>query len=408
MLSRATRTSSGINIMSKIHKEISDSYSYEQVAAVLCLILISFFSPLIAFYASVFLLLAFSLSLSRKAVSWVGYVCAYSGSVIVSSRATFGASDDFSSYYDAYLLIFNGDFSAGSNLFGAELGLPIYYYLLSCFGKSNQIFVLFAVALLSSSLFVLWLDKFGSLIFPPARYGTLMAISLLFFNFASATQVTRQMISLPFVLFAISVTGWRTIVWLIFAGLFHQSTLLIFLLFKMVERLGWYMAAMAIIFGIFFSLFFNQIIEIALSFDSNLISLFSKFAFYQDNYDQNMQVNLSGLKFVAIGCIAALLSAKFMPRGWGELILSVGVIYILLLPFPLVPFRTFLIFVAVISGYIASFLAFRVGWSVVSWGAAIYAIYLALKQLSMSHSDTFYLWDKFDWFGYFPMYYFLK
>ncbi len=379
-----------------------------QIPIFTSVITFALYSPLISFYMGIFFLLACSRYIERKRVKWIGYVCAYSGSVMIASRNTFGKSDDFNHYYKSYINILNDGWSAVfDTLYGTELGLPIYYFVLSGFGITNQVFPLFAVSMLSSALFVLWLDMFGSSYFPSGRYGTMMAISLLFYSFLSATQTTRQMISLSFLLFAISTVGWRSLVWLVCALLFHQTSIVMYLMFKSVKRFGWISLIFVLGFGLGFMFFFNRVMAISLLTDSNAIRVASKFAYYTFNDASNTNADMSGLKFVSICCVAALLSAKYMPERWGLLILCVGILYVLFLPHPLLSLRTFMIFVAVLAGYITSFLAFRVGWSVISWLAVVYSIYTLVKQFSLGESYAFQLWEKFDWIGYIPFYYFI-
>jgi hypothetical protein len=187
------------------------------------IVITAMFSPLISFYECILLLLVFSRYIDRATVNWLGYICAYSGSVMLASRKTFEPSDDFSHYYATYLHIMKYGWSGVFDKYGSEIGLPIYYFMLSGFHFTNQVFPLFAVSMLSSALFVLWLDKFGSLYFPIKRYGIVMSISLLFYSFLSSSLIMRQMLSLSCILFAIFAVGWRSFVWLVFAILFHQS-----------------------------------------------------------------------------------------------------------------------------------------------------------------------------------------
>lgn len=378
----------------------------KHIASISISVFIALFSPLISFYLCIFFLLAFTQHLERRTVSWIGYICAYSGSVMIASRKTFEPSDDYSHYFNAYLSIMDGGWQAIGDPYGTEIGLPIYYWVLSWLEISNQVFPLFAVAMLSSALFVFWLDRYGSLSFPSRKYGTMMAVSLLFYGFLLASLVSRQMMSFSFILFAISTVGWRSFAWLIGALLFHQSSILVFMLFKYAKRLNWYWAIFVLGLGVLFLLAFSQVVELAMASDLDFIRVVSKFAYYAVSDESYTDADLSGLKFVVLCLIAALLSAKHMPEGWALMILLVTILYVLFLPYALISLRTFLFFVAVFAGYIATFLAYRVGWSAISWGSAAYAIYTLVKQARLEEDYPFLLWDKFDWVGIFPFYYF--
>ena len=369
-------------------------------------VFIALFSPLISFYLCIFFLLAFTQHLDKKTVSWIGYICAYSGSVMIASRKTFEPSDDFAHYFHAYLSIMHNGWQAIPNPYGTEIGLPFYFWVLSWLGITSQIFPLFAVAMLSSSLFVFWLNKYGSLRFPSSNYGTMMAVSLLFYSFLSASLVSRQMVGLSLTLLAISTVGWRSFAWLISALLFHQSSILTFMLLKFAKRLNWYWVIIVLILGILFLLEFHQVVEIAVQSNLDFIRVVSKFEYYTTSTQSYTSADLSGLKFVTLCFVATLLSAKYMPEGWGLMILLVTILYVLFLPYALIPLRTFLFFVAVFAGYIATFLGYRIGWSVLSWGSAVYAIYTLVKLATLGQDYPFLLWDKFDWVGIFPLYYF--
>jgi len=389
-------------------KIISNEVLFPGAVAILTGIILAQCSPLISFYLGILFLLVCSQYLDRRTVKWTGYICAYSGSVMAASRKTFEASDDFSHYYAAYLELVNTGWGPSSSTYGSEIGLPVFYYLISGLGITNQVFPLFAVAMLSSALFVFWLDKYGSLCFPSVRFGTVMAVSLLFYSFFLTTTLTRQMMSLSIVLIAISTVGWRSLASLLVAILFHQSALIPFLLFKYAHGLKWRSVIMVLGAGATFMLLFNQLVQIAVTSDIDFLLIGSKFAYYTFSEESYTSADLSGLKFIGIACIAAFLSARFMPQGWGTLILLVAVLYILFLPYPLVSLRTFLIFVVVLTGYIASFMGFRVGWLATSWFAVVYAGYSLVKQFNFAADNPFALWDKFDWVGFYPFYYFFS
>jgi hypothetical protein len=178
-------------------------------------------------------------------------------------------------------------------------------------------------------------------------------------------------------------------------------------MFKFANRLNWFYSILAVGFGFLFVTNFNQISDIALSSDSEYDRLGTKFTYYTYSFSSNTDSDFSGLKFIGLNCIAALFSAKYMPKGWGWLMLCVGILYILFLPYPLMSLRTFLIFSAVLAGYISTFLAFRFGWMEVSWLAVAYSIYTLVKQFRLDEDYPFQLWKKFDWVGGVPFYYFI-
>jgi hypothetical protein len=365
------------------------------------------FSPMVAFYLCIYFLLIFTKKMPRGASNQIGYICAYSGSVMIASRRTFEPSDDFSHYYDAYLNILDRGWQAITIPYGTEIGLPFYYWVLSWTGISHSLFPMFAVVFLCSALYVYWLDKFGSLNFPPERYATMLAISLLFYGFLSASLISRQMISLSIILFAISTYGIRSLFLLVLAMLFHQASIFIYILFKYAERLSLVWIFFIISLGILFLIFFSQITEFAIASEVDFFRITSKFSYYLTSEESFVQSDISGLKFVLLSLISSIFASRYMPAGWAKIIFIVTILYILFLPFALVSLRTFLFFVAVFSGYIVTFLAFRIGWNILTLGAVLYSVYIILKPLSLDRDYPFLLWDKFEWMGALPMYYFL-
>jgi hypothetical protein len=394
--------------MSSLRVRNSGDTLLVSLLATVSLATLALFSPFASFYTGIFFLLVCSEHINQTTIRWVGSVCAYSGSVMVASRQMFGSSDDFfTHYYATYTQILNGGWEAVFHTpYGYELGLPIYYYLLSGLNIANEIIPLFAVAMLASGLFVFWIDRHGRAYFPSARYGTVMATSLLLYSFLMASLVSRQMIALSFVLFAVSTTGRRSVIWLLGAVLFQQTALLIYLLFKYARNLNWISFALVIGASLVFVSFFNQAVELAASYNLGYVQLLNKLSYYTSYSESYTGPDLAGLKFILLCGAVALIAHRHMPENWGRLILLVVLLYVVLLPLPLASLRLFLIFVTVLAGYVASFMGFRIGWSATTWIVCAYALYKMNYELGGMDDGGFSLWEKFDWIGYSPLYYF--
>ncbi|CAN5789501.1 hypothetical protein BH11GEM2_BH11GEM2_07160 [soil metagenome] len=387
-----------------------DHEHYFGLSAALSLGLVSAFAPMLAFYGGVLFLLLCSTRLNRRTVRWISLICAFGISVSMASRKTFGEADDFTNYYKVYLdVLATGSKALG--VFGNEVGLPLFYRILAVPGIRNPVLPLFAVAMLSSVLLVIWLDRHGSRLFPPERYGSVVAVTLLFCGFLMSTQVTRQFLSSCFLLFAISNPRGRGLMWLLVATLFHQTALPLFVLIKVAVRYRWRFLIATAIFTLVILVYFQAIVRLGLSVNLNAFAVGAKLLYYAGYYadtgTQSASAALTELRVVTMICVAAALCSKYMPRGWAPLILGVGVLYIIFLPFPMMSFRLFLLFGVVITGYLISFLSYRVGWAPLTSVAVALALWRFSGSFSGRDQSVFALWDKYDFAGFFPFYYVL-
>jgi hypothetical protein len=373
------------------------------------LALVAAFSPIVAFYLGIATLLAGSTLLDRRSVRWIGFICAYSASVSAASRMTFDQSDDFTRYYQGYLEILSNGWSA-IGVYGSEVGLPFVYEVLALTGMRSPLVPLFAVTMISVTVFVIWVDKFGSLHFDAERFGSVMAMSLLFIDFVMSTQLTRQFLSSVFLLYAISVTGWRSMAWLLVATLFHQTAVPIYLLVRLVLHFRWRMVYALFALGVLLLIYFETLLRYGLGFDLSVLEVGAKLLFYVGAYDdivQGVGINVAEIRFVALNCFAALLARKHMPKGWPELMFCVAILYVLFLPFPMVSYRLFLLFGTILTGYILSFVTFRTGWAPITAVASVFICWKLAGQVLSRNTGVFALWDKYDMIGYFPFYYVL-
>jgi hypothetical protein len=387
----------------------ADARPYLIGASLATITLVAAFSPILAFYLGIAVLLAASQILDRRTVRWIGYICAYSASVSAASRLTFDISDDFTRYYQNYLDILSNGWSA-VGAYGNEVGLPLIYAVLAQTGLRSPLLPLFAVTMISLTVFVVWVDKFGSLPFEPEWFGSVMAMSLLFVDFVTSTQLTRQFLSSVFVLYAISVTGWRSLAWLLIATLFHQTAVPIYILVRLVLRFRWRVVAALCALCVLLLIYFQALLTLGLGFDLSVLQAGAKILFYVGAYEdivQGVGINIVEIRFVALNCLAALLARRQMPKGWPELMFCVAILYVMFLPFPMVSYRLFLLFGAVLTGYIFSFVSFRIGWAPVTAVGFAFVGWKVASQVMSRNTTAFALWDKFDMVGRFPFYYVL-
>lgn len=380
------------------------------IAITVGLILISAFSPIMAYVASIMVLFMFSKILERWQLRWVGFISCFSGSVVAASRKVFVVdSDDFIRYYDAYLEILREGLGA-LDIFNYEIGLFILYYFISKFGVIDHVLLLFAAAFLPSIVFVYWVDKIGSKYFQEDRFGSVLAISMVFFNFFLATQLTRQFISSCFLLLAIFSLSY-SYRWLVVATAFHFSAIPMYVVSKLILRFNWVGLLFAVAIAMVSVLNFEQIMQwvfvLSSSFDVSML-VANKFIYYTENNIGFTDADLGVLKlFLGVWCIS-LLSFRAFPKNWFRLVSFFFVCYIVLLPIPLASLRVTLLVHGVLAGYLVAFFAYIVGWRFVESLGLTLLFYRIAKMMLFESGSPFGLWDGFETVNYIPFYYFVK
>lgn len=118
--------------------------------------------------------------------------------VIYSSRLYFNIAtdfdDDFSRYYQNYLDIYD-NISGAMFVWGGgfEIGLPLFYKLLSLFlPKLIPQYLLFFTALGATSLFYIWCEYYGTKWVKPHQKAALIAFACFIGIFLESLGLTRQ------------------------------------------------------------------------------------------------------------------------------------------------------------------------------------------------------------------------
>ena len=232
---------------------------------------------------------------------------------------------------------------------------------------------------------------------------------MLFFGFVMSTQISRQFISSCLLLFAITVTGWRGYVWLLGAVIFHMTALPLYIVIRLILKYGWPVVLPIIIVTYLIVFNFQDLIQLALlATDAEDRSVGTKIVHYAETDEGMTSADLMQLRFMFMSCIVSLVSWKYLPKNWLQLIVCSTILYVILLPIPLLSLRVFVLFNSILTGYIFSFLSYRVGWTFISWCGGAYVLLKINNQLVVDPENLMTLWDKFDAIGFFPFYYLLK
>lgn len=163
----------------------------------------------------------------------LGVCLCLSAALIYGSRVhSVVLSDDFIRYYASYVSLLEQDsviawLKQAFGTFGFELGLPVYYGILTfLFGELHSAHLLFYTILLPCILLLIWLEKYGMQGCSQSQKSLCVLLVFLFFNFVWTTWLTRQTISSIWILYSISAYTTRSRRGFgILACLFHLTAL---------------------------------------------------------------------------------------------------------------------------------------------------------------------------------------
>ena len=315
--------------------------------------------PIVSFALTIFALINLPAGMPRYARLSLAMLAVLSFSMMMGARPLDpGASNDIDVYYELYEDLRGGDLEAlfrfGS---GFEVALPLIFYawgLLLPHLSVNGL--MFGVALTSSVLLVLWVEK--------AFYAergwndaALMGVCILMFNLYFATQLTRQFMSLVVLLYAFAAPTWRKqAVFVLLAATFHLTALPFFALYLLARRgrAGW-IAIVLLAFAV--RVLFWDLVA---AFDILPVAVTDKLMYYLDNSQEFTESDIGSLRMIvllALISLAAFAANRFRAepqmRAWLAVPWITAVVHLLLLPIPLASLRTTLMVHSVAPGLIA-------------------------------------------------------
>ncbi len=378
-------------------------------------ILLAIHSPLFAY---AFILLYF-LFLSKYIPNFFrvsnAFILIFSMALIAASRAYFETeSDDFIRYYDIYYGLLHGNyallFTFGN---GFEIGLPCFYLILGAFTQvENPVFVLFCETFFILIFYYIWIEKKVIPYLDHSQITILLVSALFFFSITLATQLPRQMLSMVFLLYALSSTLKKNrLLFLILATLTHLSALPIYLMIKFV-RYKPKTAFVCILGGSIIFLYYSSIIINTINlYSPDIINRLNYYLVQLDTTKQSsslMKMNiraLSSLVLIFLGSF--LIRSTTIVNQYKNTLLLFIVLYVILISFPLASFRLTLIFHSILLGlfmffifskyndFYRLFLLFYILYRILNW------------SLRIDIENNFRLWESYFWIGY-PFHFLLK
>ncbi|MBO1500796.1 EpsG family protein [Serratia proteamaculans] len=378
-------------------------------------IAIGLFSPLLAFYFSLSLLVIFPTFFAnrylRVYLSIFAIIC---GCIIFSSRGYFlSTSDDFAHYYSAYQELLKGG-SIAQYSQGIEFLISLYFKItIILFGELKPTALFFLVSFFSCFTFYVWLEKYGLDQLEGTKKSLCVASCIGFFMFALSTQLMRQMIATPFLLFALSygLKNKKGIISMILAIGGHLSSLPIYVVLKIFlsenRKKKFITLGLFLFFGLLFSLLLSQL---SILFNIPVVGeLAAKLQYYNNIADRNSTE--SGNTFLKYMFVMLVGFWFFGPKN-GDLekikkfFYLACMSYLFLLPIPLLSSRIFLVMSAVALGYFMFFAFYRIS----NVYRILLVLYFIVRVVTLGpyyseRMDGFDLWYSYPWYSTEALYY---
>jgi hypothetical protein len=241
-------------------------------------IIVLLFSPALAYFISTLflvLLANYSIEQKQKYFIFIGSITLISLLLIIGSYELFlYTQDDFTNYYNNYLLFLNNGFSTEyfEYGFGVEIGVPLLHYIFSLTISENTPYLILllhaSLQLLLLTYIVVLISKYYKL---EIKYTILLFVfTIILFKYGMAMNQLRQAYASLFIIIAIFSKNYKML-YCLTAILFHVSSLFIYplvnflLLSKSTRRLkqfSFISIAVAIVLYVFINTNFESIISI--------------------------------------------------------------------------------------------------------------------------------------------------
>ena len=186
------------------------------------------FSPFIAFFIGLLLLIVFGSGFQRWHRIFVSVVVIFAGAVLFGDNE---CKSDCLVYYDTYEKLLKSE-SRAFFVFGngIEIASPILFWLVGkTIGHLDPSHFTMALIFVGGLLLYIWLEVYGLKQVVQRQKAICIALVLLFFDFFFAGFLTRQMFSSIMILYAITAQRQESrFLFILLATLFH-TTALIFL-----------------------------------------------------------------------------------------------------------------------------------------------------------------------------------
>ncbi|MBZ9380029.1 EpsG family protein [Escherichia coli] len=369
------------------------------------------FSPILSFSISIFTLLTMSNYLFGYMRQSLIILAMLSIVIIIASREyTDEIEHDLSHYYIVYKALASGQLN---ELFGfaagVEIGWPLLYLMVSKF-NGNLSPITLAIINTSVCLFLLyvWINKHAFHNEYLNNSGVIAALIILFASVQTFGYLQRQAISTVILLFSISNTGKKSLVYLLLATLFHLTSLPLGILYLTLRK--WHsrikLHHMLMIFGILIFIKLNLFVILNyLSVVGTGIPGVNKLNYY---LLYASEFSFTSKRFAILIFPLALAMILFWNKipndNWKLISIFSCLSYIVFLGIPLGPERlNFLLLF--LYGYFVYLYLYKVLPNVTKYFILVYLFMFALEKMNFfgNYADPF--WSRYPAFSFEPFYY---
>lgn len=184
------------------------------------------FSPFIAFFIGLLLLVVFGGGFQRWHRIFVSVVVIFAGAVLYGDGIPTG---DYANYYETYEKLLTGDtkalFDYGN---GIEIALPAIFWVFGkVFGTLDSSCFMALVIFTAGILLYIWLEVYGLKQIAQRQKAICVALALMCFDFWFAGEAMRQMLSSIMILYVMTAQRQESrFFFILLATLFHASALI--------------------------------------------------------------------------------------------------------------------------------------------------------------------------------------
>lgn len=381
------------------------------VVITLAALMASLFSPPIALLLAWIGVLA-SASEAPEHLAWPLVAFAHAGALIFASRTFDAASSDFVNYYSVYAATCHGTSGLEDTLlaFGPEIGLPVFYQLLSVLGLCDLSIhgLAWLQGFITAAALLLVISRRMKQEIPAEELPMALAGLCLMLSFFYVTQLSRQAASSVFVLAALWLARSRRGVFLLvlLGTLFHLTAPVVWGLGAVLRGRIQRALPILILVALIPVLAFDQIVNFATQNVTSFEPL-AKLAIYAvpASGDGGPQSDLQGAVLLAVAGMLFAWRARREPAlaSNARLLLGFAVLAVVLLPVPLAATRLTLPIAWLAIG---AFLFHGLAGTArpVGWFALLALLTQRVVLASMPGSGEHALWFAYPPIGWIPGY----
>lgn len=292
-------------------------------------VLIVPFSPFIAFFIGLLLLIVFGSGFQQWHRIFVAVVVIFAGAVLNGDGIP---HSDYANYYGTYERLLAGHINA---LFeygnGVEIGLPAMLWLFGkIFGPLSPAHYMAIISFTSGLLLYIWLETYGLKQVAQKQKAICAALVLMCFDFWFSSWLERQVLSSIIMLYAITAQKQESrFFFILLATLFHATALIFLAIIWLLVRFPKLGIGLCIAICGSYVIFYEIVMALAqtpqtLLFDSIRTKLF----FYTNGGADEGGLSARNLVLSVLLLVCTWIYIDKSQAKWRHIILGLGIIYL--------------------------------------------------------------------------------